>query len=153
VVRRIVLLAAAAAALPTTGCGSDDAAEPPPSAVTTGVPAATTEAPPPGVPAEDCAHVVSAGAALRSSGAWTFTVTVRSADTGWEKYADAWEVVGVDGTVYGRRELAHPHVEEQPFTRILADVALPDGVDVVNIRARDSVAGFCGETATVEVPR
>ena len=47
-----------------------------------------------------------------------FSVTVEHADEGWDHYADRWEVVSEDGkTVYGTRVLAHPHVNEQPFTR------------------------------------
>lgn len=98
-----------------------------------------------------CADVVAAEAALDASGVWWFRVTVRSADTGWDKYADAWEVVGPDGSVYGTRVLTHPHVDEQPFTRSLSGVEIPAGVESVTVRARDSVAGFCGEVATVEV--
>lgn len=101
--------------------------------------------------AAGCADVVGAEAALEAGGAWSFRVTVRSADTGWDKYADAWEVVGPDGTVYGTRVLTHPHVDEQPFTRSLSGVEIPAGVESVTVRARDSVAGFCGEVATVEV--
>jgi hypothetical protein len=106
---------------------------------------------PPGGPAAGCADVIAAEATPQGGGAWAFEVTVRSADTGWEKYADAWEVAGPDGTVYGVRVLTHPHVDEQPFTRSLAGVEIPSGVRSVTVRARDSVAGFCGETATVEV--
>ncbi len=52
-----------------------------------------------------------------SNGAYNFSVSVRHDDTGWEHFANRWEVVGEDGTVYGTRVLAHPHVNEQPFTR------------------------------------
>ncbi len=69
------------------------------------------------------------GAEARSSGGgWSFDVTVRHADTGWEHYADAWRVVGPDGVVYGTRVLAHPHVNEQPFTRSLSGVMIPEGL-------------------------
>ena len=62
------------------------------------------------------------GVAARSSGGgWSFDVTVRHADTGWEHYADAWRVVGPDGVVYGTRVLVHPHVNEQPFIPTCTD--------------------------------
>lgn len=57
-----------------------------------------------------------------------------------------------DGTVLGRRVLTHPHVDEQPFTRSLSDVTIPDGVADVVVAAHDSVAGFCGETLAVALP-
>jgi hypothetical protein len=102
-------------------------------------------------PGGDCADVIAAEAAPAGGGSWSFRVTVRSADTGWDEHADAWEVVGPDGTVYGTRVLTHPHVDEQPFTRSLSGVEIPAGVASVTVRARDSVAGFCGEVVTVGV--
>ncbi|MDH3731705.1 MAG: hypothetical protein OES13_11395 [Acidimicrobiia bacterium] len=98
---------------------------------------------------EGCADVVAAAAAVQLDGAWTFEVTVSSADTGWEKYADAWEVRSLDGTVLGTRVLTHPHETEQPFTRSLAGVVVPDGTTEVVVAARDSVEGFCGEELAV----
>ncbi|MFC4351586.1 hypothetical protein ACFOW6_08545 [Fodinicurvata halophila] len=87
-----------------------------------------------------------------AEGSYSFQVTVRHADEGWDHYADAWEVVGPDGEVLAIRELAHPHVEEQPFTRSLPNVQIPEGVETVTIRARDSVHGYGGEEVSVELP-
>ena len=84
---------------------------------------------------------------------WRFDVTVSHADEGWEHYADAWRVVGPDGTVYGTRTLYHPHVEEQPFTRSLSGVAIPAGVREVVIEAHDSVHGWGGRRVTLALPR
>ena len=100
---------------------------------------------------EGCADVVDA-AVERSGDRFMVTATVRSADTGWDRYADAWEVRSTDGDVLGTRVLAHPHVDEQPFTRSLNDVEIPAAVTSVEIAARDSVVGFCGTTVTVAVP-
>lgn len=70
------------------------------------------------------------------------SVTLSHPDTGWDHYADAWEVLSLDGESLGVRELAHPHVEEQPFTRSL-NVTLPgDGPWEVLIRAHDNVHGW-----------
>lgn len=95
------------------------------------------------------ADVIDAKAA-KMGGAWRFDVTVRHADTGWNHYADAWRVVGPDGTVYGTRTLYHPHVDEQPFTRSLSGVQIPAGVEQVIIESHDSVHGWGG--ASVSVP-
>ena len=90
----------------------------------------------------------------RASGdGWSFDVTVRHADAGWDHYADAWRVVGPDGTVYGTRTLYHPHVDEQPFTRSLSDVRIPAQVQTVTIEAHDSVHGWGGEAVEVSLPR
>lgn len=91
--------------------------------------------------------------ARQSGGAWSFDVTVRHADTGWDHYADAWRVVGPDGAVYGTRELLHPHVDEQPFTRSLDGVAIPAEVTEVTVEAHDSQHGWGGAAVTVTLPR
>ena len=71
----------------------------------------------------------------------TIHVTLAHPDSGWDHYADGWEVVSDDGASLGLRVLAHPHVNEQPFTRSLRlDSALPDGP--VFVRARCSVDGW-----------
>lgn len=101
---------------------------------------------------ELCAHVIDAEIEPDEDGTFTVSATVASADTGPEKYADAWEVRAEDGTVLGERELLHPHVDEQPFTRHLSDVEIPDDDEQVTLAARDSVEGFCGETLEVEIP-
>ena len=94
---------------------------------------------------------VLAAEAVRTGDAWRFEVTVAHADAGWDHYADAWEVVGPDGAVLATRTLHHPHVEEQPFTRSLSGVRLPEDVTRVTVRARDSVHGHGGETVTLDL--
>jgi hypothetical protein len=81
-----------------------------------------------------------------------FHVTVRHADQGFEHYADRYEVVAPDGGVIATRVLEHPHVAEQPFTRDLDGVRVPPGIARVRVRAHDSVHGYGGREATVEIP-
>ena len=85
----------------------------------------------------------------RAADTHAFSVTVRHADEGWDHYADRFEIVGPDGTVLAVRELAHPHVDEQPFTRFLGGAHLPQGVDEITVRARDSVHGYGGQELSV----
>jgi len=99
------------------------------------------------------ADVVAARAVKDSDGTYRFAVTVRHDDTGWEHYANAWEVVGPDGTVLGVRKLLHPHENEQPFTRYLGGVKLPAGISKVTLRAVDSKHGHGGKELTIEVPK
>ena len=80
-------------------------------------------------------------------------VTVRHADEGWKHYANKWEVTAPDGTVLGTRILAHPHVDEQPFTRSLSGVKIPADINEVIVRAHDLVHEYGGKTVTVAVPR
>jgi hypothetical protein len=82
-----------------------------------------------------------------------FDVTVRHDDTGWDHYADKWEVLAPHGETLGTRTLLHPHVNEQPFTRSLTGVAIPQHVSEVTVRAHDSVHEYGGKTVTVNVPQ
>ena len=99
------------------------------------------------------ADVIDARVSQAADGRYTFDVTIRSNDTGWDGYADAFEVLGPDGTVLGRRVLHHPHVNEQPFTRSLRGVAIPLGISEVRIRAHHSTKGYDGDTLSVTLPR
>ena len=72
---------------------------------------------------------------------WRFDVSLLHADTGWEHYADGWGIYTEDGTELGYRVLAHPHVNEQPFTRSLTGVTIPEGITQVFIRPHDLVHG------------
>ena len=97
--------------------------------------------------------VVGAEAARESDGTWRFRVTVRHADEGWDHYADRWQVETPEGRVLGTRVLLHPHETEQPFTRALGGVVIPDDVREVIIRAHDSVHGDGGEVFRLKQPR
>ncbi len=99
------------------------------------------------------ADVVGIKIIKEGTGTYRFDVTVRHGDEGWTHYADAWEVRAPDGTLLGTRELAHPHDNEQPFTRSLSGVRIPDRVTMVTLRARDLVHGFGGAEMRVGVPR
>ena len=90
---------------------------------------------------------------LGANGTYRFDVTVKHADTGWDHYADAFEVLSPDGQVLGTRILAHPHVNEQPFTRSLSNVKVPPDIDTVIVRARDKIHDYGGQTVTIELNR
>lgn len=95
--------------------------------------------------------VVENASARASGGTWTFNVTIRHPDTGWDHYADGWAVLAPDGTELGYRKLLHPHENEQPFTRSLGGVVVPDGVSTVQIRAHDSVHGWSDKTYSLSL--
>jgi hypothetical protein len=98
------------------------------------------------------ADVVGVEVSKEADGVYRFDVTVAHGDEGWDHYADAWDVVAPDGAVLGTRVLLHPHDNEQPFTRSLGGVAIPDGITEVTIRAKDSVHGYGGAEMTVALP-
>jgi hypothetical protein len=91
-------------------------------------------------------------------GSWTFHVTVQHPDTGWEDYADGWDVVLPDGTVIKpdqdspfTRLLLHPHENEQPFTRSQSGIVIPPEVTEVHVRAHDLVDGYGGRVVVVDL--
>ena len=98
------------------------------------------------------ADVVKVEVVPGNSGTFTFHVTVAHEDTGWDHYADKWQVIGPDGALLGERILLHPHVNEQPFTRSLSGVSIPDGIAKVTLRAGDSVHEFGGKEIEVGLP-
>lgn len=98
------------------------------------------------------ADVISVDITRAGDGTLRFDVTVRHADSGWDHYADRWEVLGPDGEVLATRTLAHPHVGEQPFTRSLSGVKVPEGVGRVTLRAHDSVHGYGGASVARDLP-
>lgn len=97
------------------------------------------------------APVIENVRAQNSGGTWRFDVTLSHPDTGWDHYADGWRIEDLDGKELGFRELLHPHVNEQPFTRSLSRVEIPDDVSVVNVRARDNVDGWAEQAQRFEL--
>ncbi len=99
------------------------------------------------------ADVLDVKVLKKSAGTYDFEATVRHADTGWDHYADKWDVVAPDGAVLGTRVLLHPHEGEQPFTRSLTGLRIPAGVDRVTVRAHDKVHGYGGGEQGIPLPR
>lgn len=89
------------------------------------------------------ASVVRAQAS-KMGGSWRIDVTVRHADAGWDHYANGWGIYTTDGRQLAYREILHPHDTEQPFTRSLTGVKIPEGVTTLVIRAKDNVHGVGG---------
>lgn len=86
-------------------------------------------------------------------GSYDLDVTLRHEDTGWDHYANRWEVLAPDGRVLATRVLVHPHVHEQPFTRSLSAVRIPAEYTWVRVRGHDLVHGYGGREVTLSVPR
>ena len=97
------------------------------------------------------APIVEAVQLDQSGSGWTVSVSLSHPDTGWDHYADGWEVLDADGNSLGIRVLAHPHVNEQPFTRSLGTVEIPAGAEFISIRARDNVAGWFEDLFRVDL--
>ena len=134
------------------GCQSADSAPIEPTAAPTPI----EPSPAPG--RRGNADVLHVKAAQASDGTWTFHVTVQHPDTGWEDYADGWDVVTPDGTILKpdpdspfTRLLLHPHVDEQPFTRSQSGIIIPQGITQVRVQAHDLVDGYGGRQIWVDL--
>lgn len=97
-------------------------------------------------------EIVDARATRAADGTYSFDVTVRHADSGWDHYADSWDVLDPKGNVLGKRVLLHPHEYEQPFTRSLFGVRIPAGIGTVTLRAHDKVHGYGSKVITLDLP-
>ena len=151
------------AASPTTAPAAEPTLKPSPepSPAPTSLPTATPERS--GTGNADVLHVRAVEAAAPAAGSeqgttWTFHVTVQHPDTGWEDYADGWDVMTPDGTVLKpdpesafTRLLLHPHVDEQPFTRSQSGIVVPPGITQVRVRAHDLVDGYGGREVVVDL--
>ena len=84
---------------------------------------------------------------------YQFNVTVQHRDEGWKHYADKWDILAPNGKALGTRILHHPHVDEQPFTRSLSGVKIPDDITSVTVRAHDSIHKYGGKAVTVNLPQ
>ena len=163
-----ILVPFAVATVVITSCGSDDS-------TTTSTPSTPSTASVPAAPTSDASAAGTTAADARDVGAeavqpqrfpdvidaeaefdgetWTISATVSSPYDTPERYADAWRVVGPDGSVYGERILLHDHATEQPFTRSATGIEIPEGVTEVVVEGRDLENGYGGTTFTLTLPR
>jgi len=84
---------------------------------------------------------------------WSVSVTLKHADKGWDHYADGWRIVTDKGQQLGKRVLYHPHVTEQPFTRSLGGVVIPEGITTIFIEAHDKVHGWSDTRLKVDLTK
>jgi len=98
------------------------------------------------------ADVLNAEAQRSADGTFRFSVMLQHDDSGWDHYADRWEVLAPDGTLLAERVLLHPHVGEQPFTRSLSGVEIAPTIREVIFRGGDSEHGFGGAELHLALP-
>ena len=110
-----------------------------PIAISTPAPSLEQNSPsePPEQPFADVTKVSARG----YTGAYAFSVTILSPDTGCTQYADWWEVLTPEGELIYRRVLAHSHTDEQPFTRSGSPFEMEPGQTVI-VRAHMSTSGY-----------
>lgn len=101
----------------------------------------------------DFAQVVKVKAIEQANNTWCFHTQVRHNDQGWDHYADHWEVTNTEGQVLGERPLAHPHDNEQPFTRSQCGIKIPSQASTVIVKAKCNVHGYGGKPVVVDLTK
>ena len=96
-------------------------------------------------------EVVNVEAQQSADKTWRFDVTLKHQDEGWDHYANEWQIIGLDNKIFATRTLYHPHVHEQPFTRSLSGVKIPENVKVVRIIAKDTVHGLSNKAGELNL--
>lgn len=96
------------------------------------------------------ADIVGVSISQTAQDTYRFDVSVSHADTGWDHYANGYEILDLEGNVLATRILMHPHVNEQPFTRSLSGVQIPQDLTSLRVRATDSVHGTGGQEYLLE---
>jgi hypothetical protein len=87
----------------------------------------------------------------KSGDSYDINVTVRHADEGLKHYANWWRITDEKGNEIIKRVLHHPHENEQPFTRGLFKVTLPEGIKILIVEAHDLVHEYGGKTIRVDL--
>ncbi|MBX7107008.1 MAG: hypothetical protein K1X61_00020 [Chitinophagales bacterium] len=96
--------------------------------------------------------VIGVKVKVAAPGVFDFDVTVSSPYDTPSRYADGFRISTTEGKVLGERKLLHDHQTEQPFTRDLHSVKIPDGIVKVVVQARDQKYGYGGKTLEVLLP-
>ncbi len=94
-------------------------------------------------------EIVDVKATQSSDKTWSFRVTLKHADEGWDHYANEWQVIAPDNKILATRTLYHPHVNEQPFTRGTQGVKIPADMKTVRVIAKDTVHGLSNQAMKV----
>ncbi len=96
-------------------------------------------------------EVVSVKATQSSDKTWSFRVTLKHDDEGWDHYANEWQVIAPDNKILATRTLYHPHVNEQPFTRGTQGVKISVDVKTVRVIAKDTVHGLSKQALEIDL--
>ncbi len=98
------------------------------------------------------ADVIAATVRQGADGTWSFEVTMRCDDRSAAHFCDRFEILTPTLRVVGVRRLLHDHTDEQPFTRELQGVNVPDGFPRgVLIRGHHNIRGYDGATLKLDL--
>lgn len=103
-------------------------------------------------PEQKYPDIVDVSVEHQSGNRYRFAVTLSSPYDSPQRYADAYRIKTLEGEVLGERILHHHHANEQPFTRRLNGVEVPQGIDRVVVEGRDQRYGYGGKTRELSIP-
>lgn len=101
----------------------------------------------------DYAQVKNVNATKSNNGTWCVSTQVYHNDEGWSHYATSWQIHDLKGKLLAERKLAHPHDNEQPFTRSLCGIIIPKESKKVIVSAKCNVHGTGGQSLIVELTK
>lgn len=99
----------------------------------------------------DFAQVEFVQAKQSADKSWCFSARVRHQDEGWDHFANVWTIHDLKGNKLGERVLLHPHDTEQPFTRSLCQIVIPEQISKVVVSAECNLHGAGGQVVVVDL--
>lgn len=86
-----------------------------------------------------------------SSGNYNFHVSIQHDDSGWDHYANRWEILDLQGNILAVRDLRHPQLDKDTYQKTKNNIEIPEGIRTVQVRAHDIMHGYGGHVMTVEL--
>ncbi len=105
----------------------------------------------PGSSTADEVNILSTEFIYINNDQWNAKVTLKHADSGWDHYADKWRIIDSMGKILATRTLYHPHIEEQPFTRGLENISIPNNITTVYVEAHDKLHGWSKKRLKIDL--
>lgn len=105
----------------------------------------------------NCCDIIAVEATELAADGWVILPYMFSPyeRTTTEHFCNRVEILSVfpNGTsvLLGKRDIENPHPDEQPFSRSVGSVVLPEGTDTITALASDSKYGFCGRNLSLTI--
>ena len=93
--------------------------------------------------------VINATASCQDNNCY-ITATLKHNDTSWKHYANKFDII-VDNIIIATRILHHPHIHEQPFTRSISNVKIPNNTKTITIKAHDLIHKYGGKEFIIKL--
>lgn len=81
----------------------------------------------------------------------TLQVAVAHDDDGWQHFTNSIALFSTDGEMLAEQPIAEPHAGQKYVSATFTGVKIPDGHQIVVIRARCSIDGWIGIPVTISL--